>query len=473
MSKVLSAKAQQAYNEHRPKERRASACWAAETSMYFGLQGDVHMCCLNRENNLGRYPDSTLLEMWNSAEAKQLRQDLRAGIFHNGCSTCYHFIENGNIAASKSLEYDRDTVNSEWPTRLDFEISNQCNLECSMCNGFFSSAIRRNREKLPPLPRPYDDAFLAQLEPFLPHVRKANFLGGEPFMIEEYLHIWERLTEVNRNAEIYVQTNGTILSDRVRRILEKLPMDIGLSFDSVHKETYERIRAGANFEKVVNNLDEIVKLTKRHKKNVQLTMCVMAQNWMELPDYYLFASKRNLSVRFLMVEHPLDHSLRNLPANELEAGFLKLKAAIAKLQRRFWKSRMDVANLNALETLLSNLEQWIVNEKDGNDFTLDSFLESMFGIYPAGSDQALDKHIIALNLTSIYEILTATGAKTALKNILLHTQNPAYTAELWLSIQWLKPEEFTRVFTKPDNRDREWMSAIVKERMLLATQQNH
>jgi MoaA/NifB/PqqE/SkfB family radical SAM enzyme len=75
------------------------------------------------------------------------------------------------------------------PKVMEFELSNECNLECVMCNGSFSSSIRKNREKLPPIISPYNDDFVNELDAFIPHLTDAKFLGGEPFMIEIYLKI--------------------------------------------------------------------------------------------------------------------------------------------------------------------------------------------------------------------------------------------------------------------------------------------
>ena len=66
---------------------------------------------------------------------------------------------------------------------MEFSISNVCNLECVMCNGNFSSAIRAHRDQLPPAKSVYSNAFDPVLRSILPHLFRAKFLGGEPFLI--------------------------------------------------------------------------------------------------------------------------------------------------------------------------------------------------------------------------------------------------------------------------------------------------
>ena len=55
----------------------------------------------------------------------------------------------GNFSAVKSLQYDSPKLNSsKYPSVLEFELINTCNLECVMCTGEYSSLIRAKREKL-------------------------------------------------------------------------------------------------------------------------------------------------------------------------------------------------------------------------------------------------------------------------------------------------------------------------------------
>ena len=87
-----------------------------------------------------------------------------------------------------------DSAQPEWPSVIEFNGSNACNLECIMC-GEYSSAIRGNVEGLPPLRKVYDDQFFDDLRLFLPHLRLLNLLGGEPFFAAETHRIWNMMIE--------------------------------------------------------------------------------------------------------------------------------------------------------------------------------------------------------------------------------------------------------------------------------------
>ena len=134
-----------------------------------------------------------------------MRDAVRRNELPGGCDLCAAELYARNFKNLLARQFDENVrppapagllsrVSSLWktkqetqyPLRMDFELSNKCNLECAMCSGYFSSTIRANREQLPPLPMVYDQAFVEQLLPFLPHLTNAKFLGGEPFLVDIY-----------------------------------------------------------------------------------------------------------------------------------------------------------------------------------------------------------------------------------------------------------------------------------------------
>jgi organic radical activating enzyme len=187
-----------------------------------------------------------------------------------------------------------------------------------MCNGSFSSSIRKNREKLPPIISPYNEKFVDELEEFIPHLTDAKFLGGEPFMIDIYLSIWERILKINPRIRMHITTNGTFLNNRIKNLLEGLNAGIILSIDSVEKETYKKIRVNGNFDKVMENLDYFLDYTKRKKTFISMAACPIATNWRELPQMLEFCLSKNIALYFNVVFTPFDLSLRELGVKELE-----------------------------------------------------------------------------------------------------------------------------------------------------------
>jgi MoaA/NifB/PqqE/SkfB family radical SAM enzyme len=148
-----------------------------------------------------------------------------------------------------------------------------------MCNGNTSSSIRQNRDKLPPLPTPYDDAFVEQLKEFIPHLKEAKFFGGEPFLIHSYFQIWDVMMELNPAISIFVITNGTVLTEKVKELLHKGNFEMAVSIDSIRKERYEYIRKNANYESVMQNLDYFNDYIKSKGKTMSLSFTTQRENW--------------------------------------------------------------------------------------------------------------------------------------------------------------------------------------------------
>lgn len=186
-----------------------------------------------------------------------------------------------------------------------------------MCNGTASSSIRGHREKLPPLANPYGDTFFEELRAFLPHLKVAKFLGGEPFLQEQCYRIWNMLIEDGVRLPCHVTTNGTIFNPRVERILEALEIGISISLDGLTKQTIESIRVNARYETLMQNLERFRAYADGRKRSFGLTFCLMRQNWHELGDFCLFADDLGSPVFVNSVRRPPEMSLYTLPLADL------------------------------------------------------------------------------------------------------------------------------------------------------------
>jgi hypothetical protein len=186
-----------------------------------------------------------------------------------------------------------------------------------MCTGFFSSSIRRNRERLPPVKNPYDDAFVSQLEPFIPHLEAARFLGGEPFLIRIYDRIWDLIARLHPALEVSITTNGTILNQRVKDILEGLNAELIVSIDSLDPNLYERLRVHATYDAVMANLDYFLSYTQRKGTSLTLAVCPMRWNWRDLPRFVDYCDDRGAQVFYNTVVFPQGATFSSMSREEL------------------------------------------------------------------------------------------------------------------------------------------------------------
>ncbi|MBK8698395.1 MAG: radical SAM protein [Saprospiraceae bacterium] len=145
-------------------------------------------------------------------------------------------------------------------------MSNTCNLEDIMCSGQVSSSIRTHRDHLPPLPMPYDDAFVTQLREFIPHLHEAKFYGGEPFLIPIYYQIWEAIAELKPELFMFVITNGTVLNSRVKDLLQKGRFELAVSIDALDKTKLESIRKNVHLETLLEHIDYFSTYSRQHHR---------------------------------------------------------------------------------------------------------------------------------------------------------------------------------------------------------------
>lgn len=308
-----------AHNRNRPKEKHRYICHAPFDSLRFNQSGIATVCCFNREHSLGRYPEDKLNQIWFGKKAEDLRKHLKHGDLNLGCFYCKNQIENREFESVKTKMYDHlPQREHSYPLQMEFELHNTCNLECIMCNAQNSSSIRKNRDKLPDWISPYNDDFVDQLGEFLPYLYQASFLGGEPFLIETYFKIWEKIAAVNPNMTIHVTTNGTILNDRVRQALQKGNFNFSISLESIREDTYGKIRVNGKVGRLLKNIDFFIDYCKKRGTGIQIWVCPLRQNWKEIPEIMEYFSVRNVIVNLHTVWFPSSLALWNLPSDQLK-----------------------------------------------------------------------------------------------------------------------------------------------------------
>lgn len=308
------------YNLNRQKGAREVLCYAPFRHMYFGFNGDVRACCINNTDLYGNIAEMSPEQLWNSGSIRRLRENILDYNLSGGCAFCNRQLRSQNFHAFEGRIYD--TVlpkrRQSHPVEMTFELFNTCNLECVMCSGTYSSSIRRNREKLPPLEPVYGPGFADSLKAWLPGLKVARFMGGEPFLIPEYFEIMEFLVEHNPSCTIYIQTNGSVLNQRVRNILEKANVRLSISIDSLQKANYESIRKNASFDKLMEHMDYFRKHKARYPHPLNINCCVMRNNWQDIPELVRYCNRERFSITLIPVDTPQQLSLRLMSEAELQ-----------------------------------------------------------------------------------------------------------------------------------------------------------
>ena len=290
-----------AYDATRDFSQKAvrSLCYAPFTNLFFDRVGDVRVCCWNWSMPVGNVLKDSMDEIWHGPRITALRHTLAEQKFAKGCDFCEFQTAEGIFAGVKMRQFDRFAVTGEdpqWPKQMEFSISNACNLECVMCDGNHSSAIRAHREKRAPMPRIYSDAFLDSMRAYLPHLTQAKFLGGEPFLVVEHFRLWDMMMADGVKTLCHVTTNGTQYSERIERVIAAIPFGFSVSLDAVTKATYEKIRVNAVFEEVMENARRFREYVRAQQDVVLLHLLPDAQQLARirrfLPDGGSMGSRR-------------------------------------------------------------------------------------------------------------------------------------------------------------------------------------
>ena len=170
-----------------------------------------------------------------------------------------------------------------YPRRLVLEMTNACNIHCVMCG--------RNAADFKPTI--FDIDWLKYFEPITDKIEEVTLLGwGEPTLHPHFSDFLKWADE--KGLRKFFCTNGTRLSE-LREDIFKYKVDLlTISLDGANKETNNRIRAGADFEKITNSIKAIVEEKRRLGVNypyLSIVMTMMKSNYREFPDFIRLAGE--------------------------------------------------------------------------------------------------------------------------------------------------------------------------------------
>jgi MoaA/NifB/PqqE/SkfB family radical SAM enzyme len=187
---------------------------------------------------------------------------------------------------------------------LQVEVTGACNLRCRMCLVRYRPALDR-RTALFPLHR-----FVALLDE-ASELERVTLQGlGEPLLHPDLTAMVAACAE--RGVRVGFNTNGTLLTARRIDALLRAGLDwLHVSVDGAHARTFETIRDGARFDKVIRNLRRVVAMRsalKADRPTVQLNAVLMRTNLPELVDLVRLAA--DIGVDRMWVQ-ALSHDFRD------------------------------------------------------------------------------------------------------------------------------------------------------------------
>jgi len=168
------------------------------------------------------------------------------------------------------------------PYFIDWAITAKCNLNCRHCRGTAKDGL--STEKAKKL-----IAEIAELKPGW-----VIFSGGEPLLRDD---LFELLALMQRNQlEAHLSTNGTLLTPQIIATLKQLGVRVMISIDGATAQTYEAIRHGASFDRVV----EAAQFCAQEGLLEAINFAILKKNYTEIPGILeLAASMRTPKVTLI------------------------------------------------------------------------------------------------------------------------------------------------------------------------------
>lgn len=194
------------------------------------------------------------------------------------------------------------------PRFLQIEPVGRCNLRCRMC------PVSLRPDARPDALLAFD-TFVRLVEAF-PGLEELQLQGlGEPLMHPQFFAMVRHAAD--RGIAVSTNTNLTLLTPRrARQCVESGLAHLHASIDGATRATYEFVRRGANFAKVLRNLDRLVQCRAQLRSptpQLRIVAVAMRRNLEELADIVSLARAHGVDTVF--VQHLChDFSEAGLPA---------------------------------------------------------------------------------------------------------------------------------------------------------------
>ncbi len=202
-------------------------------------------------------------------------------------------------------------------------LTNRCNLSCLACEA------RRYTWEMP-------EKTIKEIIGLFPYLEYIMWQGGEVFLVDYFDDILKE-SKYFPNMKQLIVTNGTLFSEDLIEKLVLLPdIVLAISVDGVNKETYESIRRGAKFEKLISDIKLINSMRRQYKSNMHLhlNVTIMRSNYHQLLDFLEFAKEYGFStVLFRPVQGNFD-SQENIFNNRDEKSLSQIAEMISEVENR-------------------------------------------------------------------------------------------------------------------------------------------
>ncbi|HUW93244.1 MAG TPA: radical SAM protein [Bacteroidales bacterium] len=242
----------------------------------------------------------------------------------------YFFLYAANKIKHLYLKLIRST-RVAYPSTIMLELTNHCNLSCTTCPREYNYG---KEMELGIMPIENAKKVIDYVWPYLDSIGLTGM--GETFLFRQIEEVVDYIKSRNKGIIVSVSTNAMIpgFIEKVSRVINKIDT-IQISVDGIG-DVYEKIRIGASFNTLDENLRVLSKLCRETETDLILNMVVTKENYDHMPRLVKYAEEIGLKY--------VDFTLFNL-------------AAVTNIQSSyydFYKSENFLTILSELETTISN-----------------------------------------------------------------------------------------------------------------------
>lgn len=321
---------------------------------------------------------TTLLDGWNNAYMRDIRQKMKSGQIPASCTKCFKE-ESAGHRSKRNWETEywaqrinlQDLVNQTEPNGaappklyyVDLRLGTKCNLKCIMCSPHDSSLWVSDWNKL--YPRIESESlreimgwknkgkidgasynwhqdnptFWKALYEQIPHMMQLYFAGGESTIIEEHYELLEECIRRGEahHIELRYNSNAVEIPERLLSLWKHFQrVRFHFSLDNIGGMN-EYIRHPSNWDHMVKQLHRL----DQTEDHVEITIACAVQilNIFYIPEFIKWKLSQNFKkinawplgaglINFHFVYHPANLNVKVLPR--------WMKAAVAKKYEEFY-----------------------------------------------------------------------------------------------------------------------------------------
>jgi pyruvate-formate lyase-activating enzyme len=260
--------------------------------------GNAYACCdAWMPASIGRLEATSTETLWNSPAAREIRRSILDGDYRY-CSRTFcpqiagrtlHRRDEVTNPRHRTILAERQTILPYGPSRLLLSHDRSCNLSCPSCRRESVLAGKAEQERL-------DQLAETVLLPLMTDARIVKVTGsGDPFASHHFRYLLKNLSRTAApGLKLEIQTNGQLLDARAwdELRLEGRVDSIWISIDAARPATYEQLRRGGSYERLIRNLAFVAGLRRTGRfRHFQLDAVVQAANLDELAEIVALGRK--------------------------------------------------------------------------------------------------------------------------------------------------------------------------------------